>query len=130
MAVPEHTRMLLRRAVGELRRRETRRVFDASIHVGRLDADLESHERFVVRAQDLPALDAALRVEVVSRLVADADPEPDLAWLVRPGQPEPYDADVDWCAAAATAFAVHGLTLTGFFAVTRYGWRDYCEAFA
>ncbi len=121
MPVPDLTRTLLRRAVGELRRRETRRVFDASVHVGRLDAD---HESFVVRARDLPVLDAALRVEVVSRLVADAEPAPSLAWLVRAGDPEPFDVDADWCAAATTAFDMHGLTLAGFYAVTRYGWRD------
>ena len=51
-------RVLLRREVGRFRARESRRVFDASVHVGVLDGPRDS---FTVRAADLPVVDAALR---------------------------------------------------------------------
>jgi hypothetical protein len=46
------------------------------------------------------------------------------AWLARPGTPEEHDQDLQWLAAAATAFGMHGRTLKGFYALTRAGWRD------
>lgn len=114
------TTTVLRREVGELRRRESRRVFDPLVYVGRLDGPRES---FVVRAQDLPVLDTALRTEVVSRLLEDCE-DPTSAWLTRAGRPEPYEMDVDWLVASAAAFAIHGRELATFHVVTRYGWRD------
>ena len=62
-------RVLLRREVGRFRARESRRVFDASVHVGVLDGPRDS---FTVRAADLPVVDAALRTDVVSALLDDA----------------------------------------------------------
>ncbi len=114
-------RALLRTEVGRFRTRESRRVFDVSVHVGVLGGDRDS---FVVRAQDLPAVDAALRADVVSALLEDAPAEWRTAWLVRPGTPEPHDLDLQWLAAARTAFGMHGRALDGFFALTRTGWRD------
>ena len=114
-------RALLRTEVGRFRGRESRRVFDVSVHVGVLGGDRDS---FVVRAQDLPAVDAALRADVVSALLEDAPPDWCTAWLLRPGTPEPHDLDLQWLAAAGTAFGMHGRALDRFFALTRTGWRD------
>jgi hypothetical protein len=114
-------RVLLREEVGRFRARESRRVFDVSVHVGVLAGARDS---FVVRAQDLPAVDAALRIDVVSALLEAGPDSWRTAWLVRPGTPEVHDLDLQWLAAAGTAFGMHGRPLDGFFVVTRAGWRD------
>lgn len=114
-------RLLLRREVGQLRERETRRVFDPAVYVGTLGGARHS---FVVRRRDLPALDPGLRVDVVSELLEQTDPGDRTGWLVRPGTPEPHDEDLAWLAAAGTAFSMHGRILEDFYAITRYGWRD------
>ena len=114
-------RMLLRVEVGRFRARESRRVFDVSVHVGVLGGPRDS---FVVRAQDLPAVDGALRTDVVAGLVDGSPAGWGTAWLVRPGTPEPHDLDLQWLAAAWAAFGMHDRTLDGFFALTRSGWRD------
>jgi len=111
---------LLRQEVGELRRRETRRVFDLMVYVGALGGPKDC---FVVRAQDIPMLDAALRTEVVSSLVEDC-PTATAAWITRSGRPEPYDSDLTWLSAATRAFGMHDRVLDSFHAITRYGWRD------
>lgn len=111
----------LRLEVGRFRERESRRVFDVAVQVGALGG---SRDSFVVRAQDLPALDVALRVDVVSSLVDGGDPEWHRAWILRPGTPEPHDLDLQWYAAARSAFAIHGRRLEGFYVLTRSGWRD------
>jgi hypothetical protein len=112
---------LLRLEVGRFRQRESRRVFDLTVQVGTLGG---SRDSFVVRAQDLPALDAGLRVDVVSSLLDGGDPDWRTAWILRPGQPEPHDLDLQWYAAARSAFAIHARSLDGFFVLTRSGWRD------
>jgi hypothetical protein len=114
-------RLLLRQEVGRFRARESRRVFDVSVHVGVLGGPRDS---FVVRAQDLPAVDAALRTDVVAALVGNSPASWRTAWLVRPGTPEPHDLDLQWLAAASSAFGMHDRTLDGFFVLTRAGWRD------
>ena len=111
---------LLRLEVGRFRERESRRVFDVMVQVGELGGERDS---FVVRAQDLPAVDAALRVDVISSLL-EQGPAWGTAWLVRPGTPEPHDHDVQWLAAARSAFGIHGRELQGFYVITRAGWRD------
>jgi hypothetical protein len=118
---PADVRSLLRQEVGRLRGRESRRVFDAGVHVGVLGGPRDS---FVVRAQDLPAVDAALRTDVLCSLVEQAPPTWRTAWLVRPGLPELHDQDLRWLAAARTAFGIHARALEGFYVVTRTGWRD------
>jgi hypothetical protein len=115
------TRLLLRQEVGRFRARESRRVFDLSVHVGVLGGPRDS---FVVRAQDLPAVDGALRTDVVAVLLEDSPTDWRTAWLVRPGTPEQHDLDLQWLAAAGTAFGMHGRPLHGFFVITRTGWRD------
>jgi hypothetical protein len=111
---------LLRLEVGRFRERESRRVFDVMVQVGVLGGERDT---FVVRAQDLPAVDASLRVDVVSSLL-EQGPGWRTAWLVRPGTPEPHDLDLQWLAAARSAFGIHGRELRGFYVITRAGWRD------
>jgi hypothetical protein len=115
------TRLLLRQEVGRFRARESRRVFDVSVHIGVLGGPRDS---FVVRAQDLPTVDAALRTDVVAALLEGAPASWRTAWLVRPGTPEPHDLDLQWLAAASAAFGMHARTLDGFYVLTRSGWRD------
>ena len=118
----EHDRLRqLRTEVGRLRERETRRVFDTTVYVGTLGAGRDS---FVVRARDVPAIDGAVRIDVVSALLERTPGDHRTTWLTRVGRPDPYDQDHAWLAAARTAFAMHGRPLEGCFAVTRYGWRD------
>jgi hypothetical protein len=117
---PDRAR-LLRAEVGRLRQRETRRVFDTTVYVGTLGGDRDS---FVVRARDVPAIDGAVRIDVLSALLERSPGDHRTTWLTRVGSPDPYDQDLAWLAAARTAFAMHGQRLDGCFAVTRYGWRD------
>jgi hypothetical protein len=113
--------LVLREEVGRLRLRESRRVFDASVHVGELGG---ARTGFVVAARDLPVMDVQLRCDVVGRLLEDAPEAWQTTWLVRPGTPEPHDVDLQWLAAARAAFAMHGRPLGGCYVVTRTGWRD------
>jgi len=115
------TRRLLRQEVGAFRARESRRVFDTSVQVGVLAGDRTG---FVARTADLPALDAALRIDVVCTLLAQSPEQWRTAWVVRAGTPEPHDLDLQWLAAVWMAFAIHGRLLDGFYVVTRAGWRD------
>lgn len=125
MHVPPTTdadrRRLLRLEVGQFRERESRRVFDTSVHVGVLAGPRTG---FVVRAADLPALDAGLRIDVVSALVEQTPDAWRTAWVVRAGTPAVHDVDVEWLAAVHVAFGVHRRPLDGCFVLTRAGWRD------
>ena len=121
MDTPPDTGSLLRLEVGRLRARESRRVFDASLHIGTLAGDRDSSQ---LLAQDLPALDAGLRVDVVGRLLAHRDAPGGTAWLVRPGLPELSDRDLAWFAASTTAFGIHAVRIDGFYVITRTGWLD------
>ncbi|NUS51074.1 MAG: hypothetical protein HOQ22_08575 [Nocardioidaceae bacterium] len=121
MPTDDDVRALLRVEVARFRQRETRRAFDAAVYVGRLGGPRDA---FVVRAQDLPAVDAALRTDVVAALLEDAPDHWTTAWLARPGLPDLHDDDLRWFAAARTGFGMHDRSLAGFYAVTRYGWLD------
>lgn len=114
-------RLLLRQEVGRFRQRESRRVFDTSVHVGVLAGERAG---FVVRAADLPALDAALRLDVGCTLVDQSPREWRTTWVVRAGTPEVHDVDLQWLAAFTMAFAIHERQLDGCYVVTRAGWRD------
>jgi len=114
----------LRREVGVLRRRETRRNFDMQVVVGLIRGEETERTGFVVRAQDLMLLDHGLRVDVLTALLEETPGSWDTSWLVRPGVPAAHDADLAWLTAARDAFAAHGRALRGFFAITRYGWLD------
>jgi hypothetical protein len=111
----------LREEVGLFRVRETRRIFDLTVYVGVLGGARDS---FVVRAQDLPVMDAALRTDVLSALVEATASDCLTAWWARPGLPEPHDLDLLWLAAARSAFGMHERSLDGCYALTRYGWLD------
>lgn len=111
----------LRREVGLLRARESRRIFDALVAVGDLGGERQG---FVVRAQDLPVADAALRTDVMCSLLTQVGQGPVSAWVARSGSPDPHDVDLAWLAAAIAAFGVHDRSLTGFYAITRTGWLD------
>lgn len=104
-----------------LRARESRRIFDAMVSVGHLGGERQG---FVVRAADLPAVDAALRTDVISALLEESASNMVTAWVTRPGTPDVHDADLGWMAAAVVAFASHGRDLAGFYAITRAGWLD------
>jgi hypothetical protein len=117
----EPTLRLLRQEVGLLRRRETRRVFDSTVFVGRLG---EERDSFVVPARDLPVLDVGLRTDVVASLLERTPATWCTVWRTRPGQPELHDEDLAWLAGTAAAFAMHDRALDGFYAITRYGWLD------
>jgi len=114
-------RLLLREEVGRFRLRESRRVFDTSVNVGVLAGPRTA---FVVRAADLPAFDAALRLDVVTTLVEQSPDDWRTAWVVRAGTTELHDLDLQWLAAVRLGFAIHGRPLAGCYVVTRAGWRD------
>ena len=119
--VDAHRLRMLREEVGRLRQRETRRRFDACLHVGELGGERTG---FVIAARDLPVMDVQLRVDVAAGLLQDASPRWRTAWLVRPGTPEQHDVDLRWFSAVRTAFAMHARPLDGCYVVTRSGWRD------
>lgn len=104
-----------------LRARESRRIFDMTLNVGELGGDRDS---FVLRAQDVPAMDIGLRIDVVSSLVGQTSPESVCAWVTRRGTPYPHDVDLEWLSATIVAFGIHGRELAGFYAITRSGWLD------
>ena len=114
-------RLLLRREVGAFRARESRRVFDLAVYVGRFGGGRDS---ITVAARDLPALDAGLRCDLVARMLEDADPGWTQAWVTRPGTVEENDLDHLWLAACRAAFATFGREPSTFHALTRSGWRD------
>jgi hypothetical protein len=115
------TQRLLRSEVGRLRARESRRVFEPSVHVGVLGGPRTG---FVLRARDRPAMDTGLRVDIVTALLDESPAHWCTAWLVRPGSVERHDLDLQWLAAARTAFGIHDRPLDGCYALTRTGWRD------
>jgi hypothetical protein len=116
-----HRLRMLREEVGRLRQRETRRRFDACLHVGELGGQRTG---LVIAARDLPVMDVELRVDLAARLLQDTPPLWRTAWLVRPGTPDQHDVDLQWFSAVRTACAMHGRPLDGCYVVTRSGWRD------
>lgn len=117
------TESLLRLEVGGLRRRESRRRFDTVVHVGRLGCARTC--RSVSRA-DLAVLDAGTRTEVVTWLLEELEPTGAGAhvWITREGEPTVQDEDLAWLSASVRALGCLGLTLDGFWTVTRAGWLD------
>ena len=112
---------LLRLEVGRLRARESRRRFDAVVHVGVLGAE---HVSCAVPAAD-PVLDPGTRTDVVLRLLETWPASSGASvWVARPGEPDLQDSDLTWLAAAGRAFATVGCEMDGFWTVTRTGWLD------
>jgi hypothetical protein len=110
----------LRLEVGRLRQRESRRRYDVTVHVGTPGGARCS---LVVPSRQLDDHDRQLRVEILVDMLERAVGA-DHAWLTRPGRPDVHDLDLEWLAAATTAFGVHGRPLHGFYAMTREGWLD------
>lgn len=98
----------------------TRRSLPRTFHLG-----TPGGEHVIL--DDAPGLDAGLRADVVERALdgfgSDQDPAP-VPWVTRSGELVAGDADVAWLSAAIEAYGRHGVTLPGFFVVTRHGWVD------
>jgi hypothetical protein len=122
-ALGAEVRALLRREVGLLRRRETRRRFDTEVTVGRLDGERRS---CTVPRDAGGLLDPGTRAAVVAVLLEQLSPVADRldAWIVRPGETSLQDQDLGWFSAADRAFAEADVVLDGFWTVTRTGWLD------
>lgn len=117
---PEH--VLLRRAVLDHVRSISGRTVPPVVHVG---APGGPTRRFAI-ARDEPT-DHSLRADVVSAMLGrrptdDGRPVP-WVWLCRAGGLELHDLDVQWLAAACTAYGEAGADLT-MVVVNRRGWRD------
>jgi hypothetical protein len=92
-----------------------RRIVASTLHVG------------VPSIEDVPITDAgevALRAELVEAGLARVEQAEPFVWLTRLGDLAPRRDDHRWFAAAATAFATHGLRTPDFYIVTRRGWHD------
>jgi hypothetical protein len=111
---------VLRRLVLAFKAAERRRVFAPVLHVG---DPAGAHVAHGVRGTE--TLDVDLRAEVVGALLCRArdDAATPWMWLTRPGELTWHDVDVEWLAAARTAYAEAGVPLT-LVVVTRRGWFD------
>ena len=118
--LPAAQAAVLRRLVLAFKAAERRRVFAPVLHVG---DPVGAHVAHGVRGTE--TLDADLRVEVVGALLcrARADAPAPWVWLTRPGELTWHDVDVEWLAAARTAYAEAAVPLT-LVVVTRRGWYD------
>lgn len=121
----------LRLEVGQLRRRQARRLFAMRVALGRPGEPATTTSSGDVapwRGAAWPPpswVDAGVRFDVVDRLLGGhAGPGPVHAWLSRPGDPDLHDEDLAWLAASRHALAAHGLEPGGFWTVTRFGWLD------
>jgi hypothetical protein len=88
------------------------------LHVGRPAG--AGVRRAVPSGEDL---DAALRVDVVARMLQDCGCHHPAVWLARPGSLGWHDLDARWLPAALAAYAEAGATPT-FVVVTRQGWWE------
>jgi len=98
----------------------TRRRLPTTFHVG-----MPGGEQ--VRLPHDPCFDAGLRADLVERAIDGLEGlagERPCPWLTRSGELVPTDADFAWFAAAREAFGRHGLSLPGFFVITRHGWSN------
>ena len=109
---------LLRLEVGRFRQAERRRRFEVTVHVGMQGGNRES----LVLSNQLVECDRQLRVELLLSILEGTSGE--TAWLTRPGVTEIHDQDLEWLAAAISAFGVADRSLQGFYAITHEGWLD------
>jgi hypothetical protein len=121
--VPPAEQAMLRRAVLEHVRSLRGRTVAPVVHVGVPGGPTRS---WPIR-RDEP-VDHALRADVVSAMVGlrppqDARVSAPWVWLTRGGELVLHDLDVQWLAAACTAYGEAGLELT-MVVVNRRGWRD------
>lgn len=117
--VPRELRAELRQAVLRLRTTGPHRVFQPVVHLGR-----PTGPSLAYAVPSGPGADHAVRCDVLAGLLRRLDPIVDpLVWLTRPGELSLHDVDAAWLAAAGTAHAEAGLSLT-MVVVTRHGWWD------
>jgi hypothetical protein len=111
---------LLRRAVVEHVRAHRGRAVLPTVHVGRPGGPARL---FTVRRTD--QVDHALRTDAVAAMLGRPEPgrPGPWVWLGRAGDLVVHDLDLQWLAAARTAYAEAGVDLT-LVVVTRSGWRD------
>jgi len=109
---------LLRRAVVEHVRSISGRSFPPELHVGTPGGSVR---RFEVRVDE--PTDHALRADIVAAMLGRRGPDAPWVWLTRTGELVLHDVDVQWLAAACTAYAEAGVDLT-MVVVNRRGWRD------
>jgi hypothetical protein len=111
---------VLRRAVLDHVRSETRREYPALLHVG-----VPGRCEEVFSASPDEPLDHSLRTDVVAAMLHATrriETAP-MLWLTRPGRLELQDVDAQWLAAARAASGEAGAPLT-LVVVTRKGWWD------
>ncbi len=119
----KRTLVLLRQAVLDHARSETRRRYPPVLHVG------VPGRRVATLELDDVATDPGLRTDVVAALRVRAGGDPDeLVWLTRCGGLETQDVDADWLTASRAAYAEAGAGLPVFVVVNRRGWRDPASA--
>ena len=111
-------RQLLRRAVVEHVRTLPGRSYPPVLHVGRPGGAVH---RFQIRVDE--PTDHALRADVVAAMLGRSGPDAPWVWLTRMGDLVLHDLDVQWLAAASTAYTEAGVDLT-LVVVSRRGWRD------
>jgi hypothetical protein len=111
---------LLRHLVLDHKAAERRRRFPAVFHLGspgkppcgRVD-------------ESGPALDDALRCELLAAMLRRCVPGPPMAWLTRPGDLAVQDVDLAWLRALIAVSEQAGRR-PHFVVVTRAGWLDPC----
>jgi hypothetical protein len=121
MTTPDDLRARLRVESGRFREGERRRRFDVALHVGTPGGARAS---VVVPAKQLAYVDRETRIELYSAMLEVAPGGTDSAWLTRPGTAALEPDDTAWMVGAMAAFGAAGMSLDGFFAVTRDGWVD------
>ena len=108
---------LLRRAVVDHVRSLSGRRFPPVVHVGLPGGTVR---RFEVRPDE--PTDHAVRADIVAAMLGRRRDAP-WVWLTRTGDLALHDLDVQWLAAAGTAYAEAGVDLT-MVVVNRRAWRD------
>lgn len=108
-----------RAAVLELALSERRRVHPSLVHVGTPagPADVLAAQA----PQEASALDHAVRVDQLSRLLWARRHDHPLVWLTRTGPLEWQDVDASWFSACAAASGETGVA-ADLLVVTRHGW--------
>lgn len=95
-----------------------KRALPPTCHVGHPGKDR-------VALPHVAPLEASLRADLVERVIDGLqETEGACGWVTRSGPLHLTDADVEWFVATRTGFSRHGLTLPGFFVLTRGGWLD------
>lgn len=110
------------RITGELRKFVdsigNRRALPTTVHIG-----MPGGVALALAAPD--RVEAGLRTDLLVQALASLDElEACCVWLTRRGSLECTDDDLAWLAAARRACAIHEIALSGYFVLTRVGWRE------